>query len=281
MRRQLRSRLGEIGVAVDDHRRGVSELEQHLLPRRALADAPADLGRAGERDRLDAFVLDQHVADLTRGPDEDVEPARRQARLVLELRERERRQRSLARRLEHDGTAGRECGRDLVRDEVEREVERADRADDPDRLPERERELAFARLGGVHGHDLARELARLDGRERVGRHRAARLDLGGLERLARLGGDLGGDLVMAARDSRDGLDEDLGALVRRKRVGHRLLGCVDSGLCLGRAGLRDAAHDVARVRRANLLPLARLDPLAADQEFPLGRGSRHDGRIRP
>ena len=67
------------------------------------------------------------------GPDEDVEPARRQARLVLELGEEQRRERRLRGGLEDDGAAGRERGGDLVRDEVEREVERADRADDADR----------------------------------------------------------------------------------------------------------------------------------------------------
>ena len=39
---------------------------------------------------------------------------------------------------------------------------------------QRERELPFAGGGGVHRHDLAGELARLDGRERVGRGRALR-----------------------------------------------------------------------------------------------------------
>ena len=118
--------------------------------RRALAELPADLGGAGERDRAHPLVLDQDVADLARGPDDDVEPTGRQPGLVLELGERQRGERRLARRLEDDGAAGRERGRDLVRDEVEREVERADRADDPDRLAQRERELALAGLGRVH-----------------------------------------------------------------------------------------------------------------------------------
>ena len=44
--------------------RRVAELEADLLLRRALLQAPADGARAGERDRLHALVLDQHVADL-------------------------------------------------------------------------------------------------------------------------------------------------------------------------------------------------------------------------
>src|SRR5262249_57881052 len=99
-----------------------------------------------------------------------------------------------------------------------RKLERRERRDAREGLTRREWGLALARLCGVHRHDLAGELAGFDRRERVGRHRAARLDLGGLERLAGLGGDLRGDLVMAPCDSRDDLDEDLGALVRRKRV---------------------------------------------------------------
>ena len=90
-------------------------------------------GRAGERDELHALVLDEHVADLARGPADDVEPARREARLRLELGEEKRGERRLRRRLQDDRAAGGERRRDLVRDEVEREVERRDRADDADR----------------------------------------------------------------------------------------------------------------------------------------------------
>ena len=112
-----------------------------------------------------------------------------QARLVLELGEEQRRQRRLGSGLEHDGAARSERRRDLVRDEVEREVEGGDRSHDADRPAERERELADARLRRVHRHDVSGELPRLDGRERVRRHRASGLDAGGLHRLAGLGAD--------------------------------------------------------------------------------------------
>ena len=150
-----------------------------------------------------------------------------------------------------------------------------------DRLSERERELALAGLGRVHRHHLAGELARLDRGEGVRGHRPAGLDLGGLQRLPGLAADLGGDLVMAAGDSGHDLDEDLGPLVGRERVGHGLLGGVDRGLRLGGAGLGHASDDLTRIGRAHLEPVARLDPFAADQELPFGRRYAHDGEDTP
>ena len=91
--------LCDVGVRLDDHRRRVPELQQHLLPRRALAERPADLRGAGEADQSHALVLDQDVADLGRAADEHVQPAGRQAGLGLELGEEqggERRLRSRA-----------------------------------------------------------------------------------------------------------------------------------------------------------------------------------------
>ena len=228
-----RRRVVEVGVRLDDHRRRVPELELDALARRPLGQLPADLARAGEGDRAHALVLDEHVAELRRGPDEHVEPARRQAGLGLELREQQRGEGRLRGGLQHDGAAGRERGRDLVRDEVEREVERRDRADDADRPPERERELPGARLRGVHRHHLAGQLARLDRGHRVRRHRARRLDPRRLERLAGLGRDRLRDLLVAAAEVAGDADEDLGALVRRQRLAHGRLGGVDRPPCLG------------------------------------------------
>ena len=88
-------RVVEVGVRLDDHRRRVAELERHLLPRRALAQPPADLAEPVNVISCDALVLDEHVADLGRRADDDVQPARRQARLRLELGEQQRRERRL------------------------------------------------------------------------------------------------------------------------------------------------------------------------------------------
>ena len=225
-----------------------------------LPDAPADGARAGERDQLDALVLDEDVPDLRRGADDDVQPARGQAGLVLELREEERRQRRLRGGLEDDGAAGGERRRDLVRDEVERKVERRDRADHADRPPQRERELALAGLRGVHRHHLAGELARLDGRHRVRRHRPRHLDARRLQRLARLGGDLLRRLVGPASERARDAHEDLGALVRGERRLHRPLGRVERPPRLRGARLRDPRHGRAVVRRVDLDPRRRSRP---------------------
>ncbi len=99
----------------------------------------------------DVGVVDDRVADGATAARHDVEVAGGEAALVEEdAGERERRERSLARGLQHHRAAGRDRGCELVRDEVEREVERADRADDADRHAQRERELAFAGRARVH-----------------------------------------------------------------------------------------------------------------------------------
>ena len=166
----------------------------------AAADAPADLGRTGERDERDVGVVDDRVADRAAAAGDDVEVAGGQPALVeQDARERDRRERRLARGLQHDRAAGRDRGRELVRDEVEREVERADRADDADRHAQRERELAFAGRARVHRHDLAGERARRDRRERERRDRALRFDARGLDRLGRLGRDDLRELLDALR----------------------------------------------------------------------------------
>ena len=244
---------------------------------RALGDAPADVTRAGEGDQLHALVLDEHVADVRRRADDDVQPACGQARLVLKLGQEQRGKRRLARRLQDDGTARRQCGRELVRDEIQGKVERADRADDPDRLTQRERELAGARLRRVHRHHLTRELAGLDSGERVRRHRAHRLDTRGLHRLARLIGDHPRHFFVTAAERPGDLDEDLGALVRGHRFAHRRFGRVQCLARLARAGLRDASDDLAGERRAHIEPLTRLNPFSADQQAFFGKRRDHGG----
>ena len=66
--------VGRVGA--DDHRRRVAELERHVLARRALLQLPADVAGARERQRGDALVVDEDVADLGRRAGDDVQPAR-------------------------------------------------------------------------------------------------------------------------------------------------------------------------------------------------------------
>ena len=126
---------------------------------------------------------------------------------------------------------------------------------DPDRPAQRERDLALAGLRGVHRDDVAGELARLDRREGVGRHRARRLDARGLDRLARLVGDRAGHvLVPLAQQARDPV-EDRGALVGRQRGLEGARGRVDRPPGVVGAGLWRTADDLTGVRGAHLDPL--------------------------
>ena len=215
------------------------------------------------------------------GPTTHVEPPGGKARVVLQLREEERRERRLRGRLEHDGAA---CGKrrcDLVGHEVEREVERADRADDADRKPHGERELSLACLRRVHRDDLARELSRLHGRHRVRGHRPRDLDPCRLERLPGLGRDLPRGLVGSPAERARDTHEDLCPLVRRERVAHRPLGGVDGRSGLRRAGLRDARDDRPVVRRHDVEPRSGLEPPPVEQQLSLRRRRCHGTHSTP
>ena len=190
-------------------------------------------------------------------------PAGQPALVEQHPRERDRRQRSLARGLQHDRAPGRDRGRELVRDEVEREVERADRADHADRHPQRERELAFAGRARVHRHHVAGQRARRDRRERERRDRALRLDAGGLDRLRRLGRDDPREVFGAFRR---------GVCAARSRISARFHAASGPGVERGLGGAhrvvdllgparRDPAEELAVVRRAHLDPLAGGDRL--------------------
>ena len=106
-----------VAVGLDDDRRVVAELEADLLARRPGTDAPADVGRAGERDQRDVGVVDDRVADRAAAAGDDVEVLGGQAALVDQhLGERDRAERRLAGRLQHHRAAGgdrraRACGR--------------------------------------------------------------------------------------------------------------------------------------------------------------------------
>ncbi len=82
------------------------------------------------------------------------------------------------------------------------------------------------------------------------------------------------DAVAAAQVAGDA-DEHLGSLVRRQRLLHRALGGVDRAADFGGARLGNTSDDLAGVGRADLDPLAGLDPLTVDQEPFLGRRDGH------
>ena len=146
-----RHRGREVGV-VEDHVGGfATELEKDLLQRLGTIrhDAPADRGRTGEADHVDARVVRQHLPDGRRiARRHDVEHARWDVGLLGGQAADERRApRRIGGGLEDHGVARRECGRDLRQVEHEREVPRCDGADHTDGLVH---DLAVA----LHPHEL-------------------------------------------------------------------------------------------------------------------------------
>ncbi len=88
LRGALRGRFG-IGVVEDDQRRLAAQFERearHPVDRH-MADALADLDRAGKGDLVDAGVRDERRARLRAAARDDVEHAGRQARLLRKLAE--------------------------------------------------------------------------------------------------------------------------------------------------------------------------------------------------
>ena len=270
----LRGRDLEVRVGLEDHGRVVAELEAHLLARGPRPDAPPDVGGAGEGDHRDVRVVDERVADGGTAPGHDVQMTRGQVALVeQELGERDRRQRGLARGLEHHGAAGRDGGRELVRHQVQREVERADGAHHADRHPQRERELSFADVGRVHRDHLAGQAPGLDRGERERGHRAPRLDARGLDRLCGFLGDDARERLHAVREEPRGAVEDLGAPPRRQRsvaAGRGRGG--DGSLDVGFRATRDAPDLVPVERRTHLDAVRGREPFAADRD---GTGCGH------
>ena len=241
--------LVERRVVEDDVGRLAAELEAQALGGAgdAALDQLADLGRARERDLVDALVLDQRLPDR-RPAGDDVDDAGRQVALGDDLGQRERGQRRRLGGLEHDGVAGRERRRDLPGRHQQREVPR----DDLPGHAERARRRAVARVLELVGPAGVVEEVR--GRERdvdVARL-ADRLAV--VERLEHR--ELAGALLDRARDA----EEVLRALAPGQVAPDRLVrgprrrdggvdvagpGLGDLGQRLGRRGV-DRRHRLAR-----------------------------------
>ena len=146
------------------------------VPATPFADLLADLGRAGERDLVDARVGDERHPDLARARD-DVDDARRQVGLAADVGEEQGAERRRRRRLEDDRVAGGEGRGDLPGEHQQREVPRDDLGGDAERLRDAagERVLELVRPAGVvpevgrrERHvDVARLLDRLAGVHRL------------------------------------------------------------------------------------------------------------------
>ena len=100
-----------VGVLVEHLRALAAQLERDLLEiaRRRLHDQPADLGRAGEGDLVDAVVGRERRTGVAE-PGHDVDHACGQPGLQHQLTEPQRRQRRLLGGLEHDGQPAASAG---------------------------------------------------------------------------------------------------------------------------------------------------------------------------
>lgn len=152
--RGLRSRL-DVRIIEDDVGRLATELKRHPfeVAGRALHDAAADAGRAGERNLVDIGMIDQRLADRAPGTGHDVENAGRQTGFEREIADPKRRQRGQLGGLHHDGAAAGQRRRELPHPDHQREVPRHDRSDDADGLEHRVGQGIVAR-----GHDLTADL---------------------------------------------------------------------------------------------------------------------------
>ncbi len=214
-------------------------------------------------------MIDDRVADRASSARDDVQVLGRQAALLRQqLGQRDRAERGLARRLQHDWAPGGDRRGKLVGDEVEREVERRDRADDTDRHSQREAQLAFTRRKRIERHHLPRQLARLCGRELERADRTLGLPTGRLDRLGRLLGDDHGELVAALGQQLRSLVENGGSLPQRER---RLQCRLGNGDRLGDVlfGLsRDLADDRIVEGRANSDRVSHVDRRYLPYEQP-------------
>src|SRR6266852_67454 len=240
--------LIERAVVEDDVRRLAAELERQLLAGAGelALNRLADLGGAGERDLVDAVVVDERRARAPVAGD-DVHDARRQLRLPQHVAEKERGERRRLRRLEDDGVAAGERRRKLPRQHQQREVPRDDLAGYPNRsrLAVRERVLELVRP--------ARVVEEVRGRER-------QVDIAGLlDRLAAVQRLEDRELARALLQDAGDPEEVLRALRARQR-GPAVRVCV--------AGGRDGAVDVL------------LRALAHRRERLLARGRDRRVRVR-
>jgi hypothetical protein len=161
-----RGGLVEVRVLHDDERVVAAQLEHHAAIADLGGDGLAHRHAAGERDEVDLRVRDELVGDLARVAGDDLQHLLRQARLVQQLREEDRRERRLLGGLQDHPVVGRHRRRHLVRHLVHRVVERRDRGDDAgERLAARVDAAVAAVRRDVAGEGLAVVAQRLGGAE--------------------------------------------------------------------------------------------------------------------
>ena len=180
--------------------------------RRLLRHDAADVGRAGERHDAHAPSLTSSALPTSSPPPVTrLTTPRRNAGLLEDLDEVERRERRQRRRLEDDGVAADERRDDLPRRDRHREIPRRDDRADAERLAHRHREL----VAQLRRHRLAVLAAAFAGHEErhVDRflHVAARF----VEDLAHLARHVARERFLAVGDELRGAEQNLRAPRRR------------------------------------------------------------------
>ena len=262
--------LVEVGVGVDEDGVLAAHLGHHALEV-ALAvghlgggadDLEPDLVGAGERDRVDARVLDERGADVALARQQR-ERLRRHAGLAQRLHEQRRAARRLLGRLEQHRVAGREAGRDHPERDRDGEVPGRDHRDHAARAP--------AQLVALARHlQQRRALGKVEGAARVVLEEVDRLaDVGvGLgPRLGRLADLERRDLEPPLAQPRRGGDEDLGpplGLRRAPRARPAPGGERERRLDLVRRGGGGLGHDAVGRAGVGRDEVGALAPLVAD-----------------
>src|SRR4051812_14887847 len=270
----------EVDVVEDDDRRLAAELEVDALEGLGgvLGDPLARLDRAGERDDVDAGVLDDRRAGVVAAGD-DVQHALRQD-LGRELGQLQRRHRGRRRRLEDDRAAGRERRADLPHRHHQRVVPRRDLARDAGRLAADHRRVALE----VLARRLALEVARRAREEaQVVDHRGQLVVLERLQRLAGVGRLELRDLVAVLLDrvrERQQRGRALGRRAAAPRLERALRG-LDRAVDVLRRGVRRLGDLLARARvdDGRRAALRGVDELAVDEVLERVRCGRHRVRL--
>jgi hypothetical protein len=259
----------EVRVGENDVRRLAAELEAHArkVVGRALHHRAARRRRAGEGDLVDARVRRQRGAGVRAEAGDDVEHPGREARLLDERPELERRGRRLLGGLDDERAARRERGRELPAHQQHRGVPGRDRRHHADRLAHRVDEEVRA----VGRDRLTVDLVRGPGEPVVIVGQSAQLALHLADELAVVGGLDDRDPLRVLRDEiRQAAHEP-----RTLRPGDGVPGTVVEGRARGgdsrghvlRAGAGDLGPRLPGERVDGLEGLTRkgVDPLAADQ----------------
>ena len=125
----------QIGVIKHDVRRLAAQLQSQRLARacRRLTNAAPHGGGAGKGDLVDILMGNNHLAHSAITGD-NVNHTLRQSSLTANVSKKQRRQRSILRRLQHHRVAHRQRRRDFPRQHQQREVPRNDLSTHPKRL---------------------------------------------------------------------------------------------------------------------------------------------------